>query len=105
MFPTDVVYIQTGTPTYDPATGDVTANETRLDIKAGVLSRGRTEAGGTAETYEIRLWIHHGTAGLAALPTTADRLEYGGKTWKVTTIDPTYSSTNLIASKITAMAE
>ena len=36
------------------------------------------------------------------LPTTADVVEYLGLRWKVTSIDPTYSSDGLIASRITA---
>ena len=34
-------------------------NTEQFTIKAGVLSRGRSEAGGVGEDYEIRLWIHH----------------------------------------------
>ena len=51
------------------------------------------------EDYELRLWIHHGTGG-CLFYTTADEVEYGGLTWKVTQIDPTYSSKDLIASRI-----
>ena len=57
------------------------------------------------EDYELRLWIHHGTGGMPHLPTTADQVEYGGLTWKVTQIDPTYSSKDLIASKIICEAQ
>ena len=41
--------------------------------------------------------------GLPHLPTTADQVEYGGLTWKVT-LDPTCRSDALIASKITTQA-
>ena len=102
VFPTSITYIRKTPPTYDPATGDVTENQTQLSIKAGVLSRGRIEEGGVAETYELRLWIHHGTSGLTDLPTTSDQVIYDSTTWKVTDIDPTYSSEGLIASRITA---
>ena len=102
VFPTAITYIRNAAPAYDPATGIVTPSSTQFTIKAGVLSRGRTEQGGVGESQELRLWIHHDSTGLPHLPTTADQVEYGGLTWKVTEIDPTYSSKNLIASKIVA---
>ena len=104
VFPTAVRYIRNAAPTYDPATGIVTPSSSQFDIKAGVLSRGRTEQGGVGESQELRLWIHHDNTGLPHLPTTADQVEYGGLTWKVTEVDPTYSSKDLIASKIVARA-
>ena len=102
VFPTSIIYIRNLPPSYDPATGDVTQNTEQINCKAGVLSRGRAEDGGVAESYELRLWIHHGTMGMPHLPTTADVIEYDSTTWKVTTCDPTYSSEGLIASRITA---
>lgn len=102
VFPTAITYKRDEGSSYDPQTGDVTPNVVDYAINAGVLSRGRTEAGGTAETYEIRLWIQHSASGLPHLPTTADRVVYDGTTWKVNNIEPTYSSKGLIASKITA---
>lgn len=101
-FPTDLRYFRSEPPGYDPTTGDVTANETLFLIRAGILSRGRVEEGGVGETYELRLWIQHSASGLPHLPTTADRVQYDNISWKVTSIDPTYSSKGLIASKITA---
>ena len=103
-FPTAITYIRNDGGSYDPATGQVTPNSTTYEISAGVLSRGRVEEGGPGESHEVRLWIHHGTGGLPHLPSTADVVEYGGLSWKVTAIDPTYSSKSLIASKITARA-
>jgi hypothetical protein len=73
-------------------------------IKAGVLSRGRVEAGGPNETYEILLWVHHGATGLGFLPTTADSFTYDAVVWKVVSVEPTYSSKSLIASKIKGRA-
>ena len=102
VFPTTIAYLRDEGSSYDPSTGEVVPNVTQYDINAGVLSRGRAEQGGVGENYELRLWIHHGTGGLPHLPTTSDRVEYGGLTWKVTEIDPTYSSKDLIASKIVA---
>ena len=102
VFPTTIAYLRDEGSSYDPSTGEVVPNVKQYDINAGVLSRGRTEQGGVGEDYELRLWIHHGTGGLPYLPTTADKVEYGGLTWSVSTIDPTYSSKGLIASKIIA---
>ena len=102
VFPTDIVYTRVEPPTYDPSSGDVVENVTSFSIKAGVLSRGRVESGGVGETYELRLWIQHSASGLPHLPTTADRVVYDGVSWKVTSVDPTYSSKGLIASKLTA---
>ena len=104
VFPTAITYVQNNGSGYDPATGDVTQNIVQHFISAGILSRGRAEQGGVGETYELRLWVQHGSAGLPSLPTTSDWIEYDGVTWKVTDIDPTYSSKALIASKITARA-
>ena len=103
--PTTVAYLRNNGGSYDPTTGDVTQDTTQFDINAGVLSRGRLEEGGVGESQELRLWIHHGTGGLPHLPTTSDQVEYGGLTWKVVAIDPTYSSKGLIASKIIARAD
>ena len=88
VFPTQISYFKNDGSGYDPSTGEVTENITQHDIPAGVLSRGRTEAGGVGEVYELRLWIHHGRGGLPALPTTSDSLSYGGVTWKVTALTP-----------------
>ena len=100
VFPTSIRYLRDAGSSYDPASGEVTPNITQFDIAAGVLSRGRTEQGGVGEDYELRLWIDHSATGLPHLPTTADRVEYGGLTWKVSAVDPSYSSTGLIASKL-----
>ena len=102
VFPTDITFHQHGTKTFDPQTGTVTGADNDLPIKAGVLSRKRVEQGGTSEVYEISLWIHHGVTGAGFLPTTEDSLTYDGALWRVTAVDPTYSSAALIASKITA---
>lgn len=105
VFPTPITYVRIGQPIYDPATGQSTPVETPININAGILSRGRSEGGDTAGEYEMRLWIHHGPAGLQALPTTADRVLYDGVYWKIVTVDPTYSSDDLIASKLFVRAE
>lgn len=102
VFPTAVTFHQHGTSGYDPETGTVTSTSTDHAISAGVLSRSRVEEGGTSETYEISIWVHHGATGLGFLPTTEDSFTYDGVLWRVTEVNPTYSSKALIASKITA---
>ena len=101
VFPTAIVYHRSEGKVYDPALGEVVETITDYAISAGVLSRGRAEAGGTAETYTLSLWIDHSGTGLPHLPTTADSITYDSTKWKVTDITPTYSSKALIASKIT----
>src|SRR6056300_1014564 len=100
VFPTDVVYHQHGVKTFDPETGTVTGADTDHNIKAGVLSRSRTEEGGPNETFEITIWVQHSASGLPFLPTTGDSFTYDSILWRVISIAPTYSSKNLIASKI-----
>ena len=102
VFPTDIVYVEhtDETAAYDPLTGIVPITEVQHPIKAGVLSRGRVEEGGVGEVYELRLWIHHGATGYTGLPKISDSVIYDGTTWKVTNVDPTYSSVGLIASKL-----
>ena len=105
VFPTPIVYQKIGIPNYDPATGAVSPDVQEFNINAGILSRGRSESGGAAEEYEIRMWIHHDKGGLESLPKTADRVFYDNVYWKIVTVDPTYSSDNLIASRLTLRAE
>ena len=98
-FPTSITYHRAGNKTYDPTTGTVTGTDTDYAINAGVLSRRRVEEGGPSETYELMLWVEHKT--LPVLPTTADTITYDNTVWKVTAVDPTYSSKSWIASKVT----
>ena len=105
VFPTDILYIRSLGGGYDPSTGEVTQNTEQYNIKAGVLSRGRTEEGGIGESYELRLWVHHSATGMPHLPKTGDVIEYDNTQWKVAVVDPTYSSAGLIASKIIARAD
>jgi hypothetical protein len=100
VFPSPIIYRRLSTGIYDPATGTYTKTQTDYTINAGVLSRVRGEEGGTDETWHLTLWIHHGPGGLPVTPATGDEVVYDGITWKVDTIDPTYSSAALIASKI-----
>jgi hypothetical protein len=98
VFPTQIVYHEHRKGTYDPLSGVVTADDTDHTINAGVLSRKRVEEGGAEETYELLLWVEHKT--LLITPKTGDEVTYDGITWKVTAVEPTYSSKKLIASKL-----
>ena len=105
VFPTDIIYSQPNASIYDPLTGDITPGGTvDFPIKAGILKRGRVEKGGSSESYEMHLWIHHGASGLSSIPTTADSILYDNRRWKVVSIEPTYSSKQLIASRIICRA-
>lgn len=102
VFATPIVYHEKGAGSFDPFTGVVTGGNVDHNINAGVLSRSRVEEGGTAEKYELLLWVEHKT--LPVLPKTGDSVTYDGTTWKVTAVEPTYSSKGLIASKLTVRA-
>jgi hypothetical protein len=97
-FPTQITYHEHSTGGYDPLSGVVTGGDIDHSINAGILNRSRVEGGGTAEVYELLLWVEHKT--LPILPTTADSVTYDGTRWKVTEVTPTYSSKSLIASKL-----
>jgi hypothetical protein len=105
VFPTPITYIRNLGTSYDPSTGEVTQNTEQYDISAGVISRARVEQGGVGETYSLTLWIDHSATGMPHLPTTADSVEYDNTAWKVVEVNPTYSSTGLIASKIVARSD
>ena len=100
IFPTAITYRRMNGVAYDPSTGEVVPDVKDFTVKAGVLSRSRTEDGGVGETYELGLWIHHSSTGMPHLPKTGDVVFYDSTEWKVTEISPTYSSKGLIASKL-----
>ena len=104
-FATPVTYVRSLGGSYDPSTGEVVQNTEQFEINAGIISRSRVEEGGVGETYSLTLWIDHSATGVPHLPTTSDSVVYDGTTWKVVTIDPTYSSKSLIASKLIARAD
>ena len=107
VFPTSIVYHQhtSGASAYNPLTGIVTTTEVDHNVNAGVLSRSRKEEGGAGEVYEITIWCHHGGTGLQFLPKTGDSFTYDNTLWRVVEIAPTYSSDDLIASKIVGRSD
>jgi hypothetical protein len=104
-FGTPVLYRRRIHGGYDPATGLVTESVVDKQIMAGVLSTGRTEQGGVQEAHQLRLWVHHGPAGLQIFPLTSDRVQYLSAWWQVVSIEPTYSGQALVASKLTCERE
>ena len=84
----------------DPATGEVVEDVEQFNLMAGIEQIGITEEGGVGETRDIKLYIKHGTNGLPYECTTGDRIEYKGRTWKVTVVDPEFTSKDSIASCI-----
>ena len=105
VFPTPIVYTRVIGSSYDPSTGEVTQNTETYSISAGIISRSRVEEGGVGETYSLTFWIDHSPTGMPHLPKTGDTVEYDSTVWKVVEVNPTYSSTGWIASKIVARAD
>jgi len=100
-FPTPIVYNRAQSESYDPATGLLTRDIVGYAINAGILGLRKSEKSGSEEVRELRLWVHHGPGGLPHEPTTGDLVEYGGETWRVTEVVPTFTAAERIASKIT----
>jgi len=91
LFGSAVVYhSKSGRPGYDPATGTVTAAETTYNITAGIeqITKGSGEGG--QETTEIKAWI--AATSVPVEPKTADVMEYGGKRWHCTGVNPEFSA-------------
>ena len=103
-FDTPILYIRSKGMSYDPVTGEVTEDVEQFNLKAGIEQIGITEEGGVGETRDIKLYIKHGLNGLPYECTTGDRIEYRGRTWKVTTVDPEFTANDSIASSIIARA-
>ena len=104
-FNTPIVYVHSKGMGYNPATGEVTEDIEQFNLMAGIEQIGINELGGTGETRDIKLYIKHGTNGLPYECTTGDRIEYRGRTWKVTVIEPEFTANDAIASYITARAD
>ena len=88
---------------YDPATGDITSTETVIPAAGAVTKTMRGEQQGVGEDHSLEIWLDHQVVPFPVLP--SDRLDYLGKRWKITDINPTYSGDVVYASKVTARAE
>lgn len=90
MFGSPVVYhSKSGRPAYNPKTGTVTPADTTYSITAGVDQITRTSGEGGQETTEIKVWL--AASVLPVEPKTSDELEYGGKRWHCTAVNPEFS--------------
>lgn len=103
----DLAYIRISPGVYDETTGTIGVTETAIPAAGAVVKTMQEERDGVMQTQELIAWIDHATVAWPI--STDDRLDYLGKRWKITGIDPTYSSGqqagSVYASKITARAE
>ena len=91
MFGSPVVYHSlAGKPTYDPMTGAVTPVGATYNIPAGIEQITRNSGEGAQETVEIKAWI--AASVLPVEPLTSDELEYSGKRWHCTAVNPQFSA-------------
>jgi hypothetical protein len=65
----------TGDGTYDPATGEITATETRMAVKAVITKVHPAEYNGVAQTTDLKILIDPGQLGGAYI-STGDWWEY-----------------------------
>ena len=103
-FDTPIVYIRSAGMGYDPSTGDVTEITEQFNLNAGIEPINLQEEGGVGQTQEIKLYVKHGANGLPHDSTTADRIEYRARVWKVTAVEQ-YTALGGIASYITARCD
>jgi len=83
-------YIRITPGTYDETTGTATVTETVIPAAGAVVKSMQGERDGVQQGHEVEVWIDHETVPWPI--TTNDRLQYLGKRWKITAIDPTYGS-------------
>lgn len=96
-------YVRVSPGAYDPATGTIANTETVITAAGAIVQSMRSERTGVEEDQKLEAWIDHQKVPWPMLP--SDRLEYMGKRWKITDIEPTYSGDVFYASKVTARAE
>jgi hypothetical protein len=83
-------YIRITPGAYDETTGTATVTETVIPAAGAVVKSMQGERDGVQQGHEVEVWIDHETVPWPI--TTNDRLQYLGKRWKITAIDPTYGS-------------
>ena len=94
-------YIRTSAPVYDPATGDVTGGETVYAAAGAVTKSGMLGSGSVGKSLYLEAWMD--TAGIDdQFATTDDFIEYQGRRWNITSVDPQYSGDVLYACKVRA---
>lgn len=87
---TEVTFVRQTGQVYDPSTGQVVTEELPIKCGAAVEQVSRNEEGGVGETHTAIMWFDSTTLPIA--PTTADRVEYNQRTWRIVSIDPHYGS-------------
>lgn len=87
---TEVTFIRQTGQAYDPATGQVVIEELPIKCGAAVEQVSRNEEGGVGETHTAIMWFDSTTLPIA--PTTADRVEYNQRIWRIVSIDPLLGS-------------
>lgn len=83
-------YIRITPGAYDETTGTATITETVIPAAGAVVKSMQGERDGVLQGHEVEVWIDHETVPWPV--STNDRLQYLGKRWKITSIEPTYGS-------------
>jgi hypothetical protein len=83
-------YVRIAPGAYDETTGTATVAETVIPAAGAVVKSMQGERDGVLQGHEVEVWIDHKTVPWPI--TTNDRLQYLGKRWKITAINPTYGS-------------
>jgi hypothetical protein len=83
-------YIRITPGAYDETTGTATVTETVIPAAGAVVKSMQGEREGVQQGHEVEVWIDHTTVPWPV--STNDRLQYLGRRWKITKIDPTYGS-------------
>jgi hypothetical protein len=83
-------YVRITPGAYDETTGTVLLSELVIPAAGAVVKSTQGERDGVLQGHEVEVWIDHETVPWPI--STNDRLQYLGKRWKITAIDPTYGS-------------
>jgi hypothetical protein len=101
----NLTYVRITAGVYNETTGVAAATEVKITAAGAVSQSMKGERDGVEQGSELEVWIDHATVSWPL--STKDRLEYMGRRWKIVSIDPTYSSSDVkvYASRIKARAE
>jgi hypothetical protein len=83
-------YVRITPGAYDETTGTVAVTEVIIPAAGAVVKSTQGERDGVLQGHEVEVWIDHETVPWPV--STNDRLQYLGKRWKITAIDPSYGS-------------
>ena len=95
----DLTYIRTGIPVYDPATGSLAGTDTTYTKAGAVAKHGSIGEGTTGANMYIEVWMNTEYVD-DIFPTTDDFLEYQGRRYNITQVDPSYSGDTNYACKV-----